>query len=95
MDDWIEMLIPFRRQDIERACSGYLRDQPRRRPSPGDIRCRAASGGEGEKNMRENLSFDELKLLDDNILPTARRWLGIPGLAEQGKRILESWGEKP
>lgn len=93
MDDWIEILLPFRQRDIERACSGYLRDQPRRRPSPGEIRARAASGGEQtSKGMRENLSYDELKLLDEKVLPTARRWLNTPGMQEQGRATLDFWG---
>jgi hypothetical protein len=39
------------------------------------------------------LSRSELALLEDTILPTARRWLTIPGLAEHGRKTLEYWGE--
>lgn len=94
MTDWLSALDGMPRPAIEHACSGYLRDQPRRRPTPGDIRQRAgswrpASGG----NSRDGLSRDDLHLLETKILPTARRWLGIPGLADQGRQTLEHWGE--
>lgn len=40
IDDWVDMISQFSEADINRACSTYLRDQPRRRPTPGDIRAR-------------------------------------------------------
>ena len=42
---------------------------------------------------RSTLSFDELELLENKILPTARRWLGIPGLADKARSTLDYWGE--
>ena len=45
----------------------------------------------GDKNM---LTAAELALLETKILPTARRWLSIPGLAEHGRKTLEFWGEE-
>lgn len=39
--DWIEALDGLPQWAIEEACRVYLRDQPRRRPTPGDIRQRA------------------------------------------------------
>lgn len=41
LGDWLECLTSISQQAIEHACSAYLRDQPRRRPTPGDIRGRA------------------------------------------------------
>ena len=43
---------------------------------------------------RDGLSHDEIHILENKILPTARRWLSIPGLADHGKQTLEFWGEK-
>lgn len=37
MGDWIDALHSFSQPAIEHACSLYLRNQPRRRPTPGDI----------------------------------------------------------
>lgn len=42
---------------------------------------------------RRALTFDERELLETKILPTARRWLKIPGLADHGKQTLRFWGE--
>lgn len=40
--DWIEALVEFPAEAVDHACRGYMRDQPRRRPTPGDIiaRCK-------------------------------------------------------
>lgn len=37
MMDWIRVLRDMPQQAISASCDGYLRDQPRRRPTPGDI----------------------------------------------------------
>lgn len=42
---------------------------------------------------RSKMSHDELGLLTEKVLPTAKRWLTIPGLAEHGRKTLEYWGE--
>lgn len=44
---------------------------------------------------REGLTFDQRDLLENQILPTARRWLRIPGLADHAKQALAYWGEQP
>ena len=98
LDDWVDALSPFSRIAIEQACAKYLRDQPRRRPTPGDIRSkvREPSNQEAMKRQRGNksdLTFDELDLLENKILPRARSWLTIPSLADHGKHTLEYWGE--
>jgi hypothetical protein len=46
-----------------------------------------------EAGHRGSLSSDELHLLETKVLPTARRWLEIPGLAHHGRQTLEYWGE--
>ena len=102
IDDWVEALIPFPQADIERACEDYIRNQPRRRPTPAEIRTRAQTkarvqrppvGSQG--GDRSTLSHDELHLLDTKILPTARDWVrNIPGLRGHGENTLAYWGEK-
>lgn len=42
---------------------------------------------------RNALSRDELFILEDQILPTARRWLEFPGLDGHAMQTLEYWGE--
>ena len=96
IDDWVEMLTPFSQAAIERACHGYMRDQPRRRPTPGDIRSRCREERKqpemGQGNRAE-LTHDELALLDEKVLPKAKEWLMVPGLAQHGRKTLEFWGE--
>ena len=41
LGDWLSCLTSISQRAIENACGAYLRDQPRRRPTPGDIRGRA------------------------------------------------------
>lgn len=100
LHDWVRALMPFSQRSIERACDGYLRDQPRRRPTPGDIRARAGTQDarqskiEPGKGDRSKLTHDELELLETKILEPARRWVrDIPSLRDNGRRILEYWGE--
>ena len=42
---------------------------------------------------RGKLNFDERALLEQKIIPAARRWISIPGLKDHGKATLEFWGE--
>lgn len=98
IDDWIDALAPFSQISIDLACKKYIRDQPRRRPTPGDIRSKirapsTASAKINNQGDKTQLTPDELELLETKILPTARRWLNIPGLAEHGRETLEYWGE--
>lgn len=96
LGDWVRALAPFSPDDIERACAAYLRDQPRRRPTPGDIRSKirppkdGVAIGQGDKSA---LTHDELRLLEDKVLPTARKWLMVPSLADHGRSTLAYWGE--
>lgn len=97
MKDWLRMLAGFSQQDIEHGCAAWLRHQPRRRPTPGDIRAMAAEHGKAKKpegrGDRSTLSRDELEILETRTIPLAREWLKIPGLAEHGRAFLDYWGE--
>jgi hypothetical protein len=42
---------------------------------------------------KSKLSHDEMVLLENKILPTARRWLSMPGLDTHGIQTLDYWGE--
>jgi hypothetical protein len=42
---------------------------------------------------RSQLSSEELHILDLKVLPTARRWLSIPGLDRHAMQTLAYWGE--
>lgn len=98
IDDWIEALDPFSQPAIEHACRTYIRDQPRRRPTPGDIRGRAQGFGKDasapKRGNRAELTYDELNTLETKILPAARRWISIPGVAEHGRQTLDYWDER-
>lgn len=53
-------------------------------------------GFQPQNGNRNALSRDELYLLEDKVLPTARRWVrDIPGLAAHGRQTLAYWGETP
>ena len=52
MMDWLRLLDGYSKAAIEHACDGYLRDQPRRRPTPGDILARAKAKDEGDAARR-------------------------------------------
>jgi len=99
LKDWVSDLLPFSQQAIRNACDSYRRDQPRRRPTPGDIRQRCVAYSDAREDRasddpRLKLSHDELQLLEQKVLPTARRWvLEIPGLREHGEKTLAYWGE--
>lgn len=43
---------------------------------------------------RTALNFNQRELLENTILPTARRWLRVPGLKDQGLKTLAYWGEQ-
>ena len=45
------------------------------------------------RGNRQALTFDELRLLEEQVLPTARRWLGMTGLDEHAMQTLDYWGE--
>jgi len=46
------------------------------------------------RKKREDLTYDETKLLDEKILPMARKWvMDNDGLEHHGKQTLEYWNE--
>lgn len=105
-DDWVAGLLRYSRDAIERACSGYLEEQPDRVPMLSDIARRAAARSNGTRGKprgagaveigggdRARLSPDQRRILEEEVLPTARRWLQVPGLAEHGRQTLSYWGE--
>lgn len=97
--DWIRVLDGYTADQIEAACQGYLRANPKRRPTPADVRDRISSTqvhreGQQDKGDQTKLSPDEYSKLHNEILPTARRWTGIPALKEHGFKTLDYWGEQ-
>lgn len=103
--DWVVALETYSQDAIEHACLGYLRDQPRIRPTPGNIAQRAKAYDDAHHRKRGQrpgptgvdltaLSADERTLLEEEILPRARHWFdNIPGLAHHGARTLAHWGQ--
>jgi hypothetical protein len=63
IDDWIEALLPYSQQNIQDACRAHLWDEPRRRPTPGDIRARAAAAAGLQKSKDDG----RLKFWADSI----------------------------
>ncbi|WP_284266126.1 hypothetical protein [Roseicyclus amphidinii] len=94
--DWLEILDGLSETAINTACHGYLREQPRRRPTPGDIYTRALAcsmqGGPLDEGQRAAMPRD----YEDNLetcLARARRWVTMGGsMAEHGHRFLAHWG---
>ena len=94
LNDWVDALSGFSQDQIEGACSHYLRNSPSRRPAPADIVNRISTIPSTE-SPTDGLSTDQLRLLHEKILPAARRWVrDIPGLADEGQKTLDYWGEK-
>ena len=94
--DWVKSLAGFSSDQIEAGCQSYLRNQPSRRPTPADVRNligksyqQEAQPGRGNKT---SLSMDERHTLETKILPTARKWLKMPGLRSHGENTLTYWG---
>lgn len=81
IDDWVKALVGFPKQAIEFACEGYLRDQPRRRPTPGDIASRA--GGFELKQARARSDRQEAS----DGARRAVEWAGITGRIQR----TEAW----
>lgn len=98
MKDWITALSGFSQEQISGACELYLREEPKRRPTPADIRGFILENRGAEKpgrGDRSKLTMKEQEFLECEILPTARRWLSIPGLKDHGEQTLAYWGELP
>lgn len=66
-------------------------------PTAGEIavavRGHGGKSDSASRGERGNLSRDELYTLETRVLPTARRWLGIPGLREHAEKTMAHWGE--
>ncbi len=56
---------------------------------------KGSKDGKKQENPKDGLSYDEMAILETRVLPTAKRWLTIPGLADHGEKTVEYWGEKP
>lgn len=96
MQDWVTALTGYSQGQIGGACELYLRQEPKRRPTPADIRriiSENRGGASANRGAKENLTLDQRALLDTKILPTARRWTQIPGLKDLGENTLAYWGE--
>lgn len=80
LGDWVEVMAHFSRQAIESACGSYLRDQPRRRPTPGDIlrRCNAYADDK-RKTADSELTAVEMKVAE---FASYKGWMGY-ALAER------------
>ena len=83
IDDWIDALEPFSKSQIESACSAYIRDQPRRRPTPGDIRSKIGDEArliakDGPKGSAVGSSLDPVAINAQRIRrgePAGDEWL--------------------
>ena len=92
--DWVKSLAGFSAEQIEAGCQSYIRSQPRNRPTPADLRNMIGRGHQqsAQRGSKESLSMDERHILETQILPTARRWLDLPGLRSHGESTLAYWG---
>lgn len=84
LEDWVNVLSEYSQDAIGHACDSYLRDQPRRRPTPGDIRQRcAAFADHHRKRTKGDLTPEEMKVAEFAV---AKGWLAY-GQAQ--KAIIE------
>lgn len=96
--DWIKALSGFSQEQISGACEQYLRQEPKRRPTPADIRGFILEGrGDGDakagKGDPSKLTHDEAKILYEKVLPSAWRMLQNPALRQHGVKTLDYWGQ--
>lgn len=104
--EWLSALAGIPLEAIERACSVYAQDHQHRPPKVSDIVRRAETKTGGARapdpqgvatkagaGDRTRLSAEERRALEEQLLPQARRWLTVPGLADHGRRFLAFWGE--
>ena len=99
---WVASLSGYTVAEVQRGWDAYQRRGPRSRSSgrltrPGavDIIRHMTDGTvSADRGDKAKLSFDERELLETKVLPTARRWLSIPGLSEHGAQTLAFWGEE-
>lgn len=75
IEDWVNALSEYSQSAIEHACETYLRDQPRRRPTPGEIRQRCVSYADSIRSRTKGeLSDDEKRVAEfavkKEMLPT-------------------------
>ena len=98
LEDWVRDLLHIPQRDISYAMGWWRRNQPRKRPGPGDIARVAREHGKknvknGTRGDPSRLSPDEAAMLHEHILPMARQWLTHPELRHHGEKTLEYWGE--
>jgi hypothetical protein len=77
IDDWIEALGQFPQQAIQAACTEYLREEPRRRPTPGAIRDYAEKAID---RARVKASSGDAEVTDDEkrvaYFAAGKGWMG-------------------
>ncbi|RBO54671.1 hypothetical protein DSD19_04655 [Rhodovulum sp. BSW8] len=56
--DWLAVLEPFSREEIEAACLSYLRDVPDRRPTPAAIRLIIVTARAAEHRRRHGAAHN-------------------------------------
>jgi len=90
--DWIATLSAFSQPAIEHACASYLRDQPRRRPSPGDITARAETfDRDGERRKyAASLSAEEARAVEWAVM-TGRMGRETATQAVQSRSEVPEW----
>lgn len=100
MDDWLAFLAPLSRKSIENAVAAYMRDEPRVRPTPGDIRAKARQFQGNSATVdgdRSALDMNSRFILENRVLPGARRWISDypPGspLYRHAEQTLNYWKE--
>ena len=104
MVDWVQSLNGYAQTRIEESCSHYLRSQPNKRPVPADIirriKSQNTSAPKADKAAlgdRSTLDEREIDLLENKVLPTARRWLteyaDNESMVGAARKTLAYWGE--
>jgi len=95
MEHWVNTLAPFSKKSIEHALHSYVQSMSTSAPTPAHIRDRAkAAETEGAIGYgdRSSLNMDDHFHLNEQVLPTARRWMEKypprDPLSEAGKQTL-------
>lgn len=84
------------RQWVERVLERVSENlKTRAWPTAHEITEAAKSFGAGQGSGDiEKMTRDERFILEDKVIPTAERWMNIPGLREHAEKTLAHWGRK-
>jgi len=94
-NDWLDVLGHFPQDAVDHACRSYLQAQPSRRPTPGDIRNRAASYMAARRPPPAALPPPPEKSRDRVSPEAAQRILERAGFTAERRELVKRFPKAP